>query len=92
MLEKLHQVGRLAYRVEGQQWNVYWALPNTMKDAIFIASIPLASVQKAERKHQFMGVVRDCVSDLFEQHWGVRPQWPEPEGRVAPEHERGGNV
>ena len=30
MAEKLHQIGRLAYRVEGPQWNVYWALPNTM--------------------------------------------------------------
>lgn len=86
---KLSQVGRVAFRVEGPNWNAYWALPDTMKGAVFIASTRFAAVEgKPERKSQFMAFVRAVISDLFVEHWGKRPEWPDPEGRPAPEHER----
>jgi hypothetical protein len=31
--------GRLALRVEGEFWNAYYAMPGTMRDAIFLGSI-----------------------------------------------------
>lgn len=88
-MTKLSQVGRVAFRVEGANWNAYWALPDTMRDAVFIASTRFSAVAgKPERKAQFMAFVREVISDLFFEHWGKRPEWPEPEGHAAPEHER----
>lgn len=86
---KLAQVGRIALRIEGSNWNAYWALPDTMDGATFIASTRLSVVYgKPERKAQFVAFVRAAISDLFQEHWGKRPEWPDPEGRPAPAHER----
>ncbi len=34
----LTQVGRIAFRQEGNLWNAYYALPDTMEDAIHLRS------------------------------------------------------
>lgn len=89
MKEKLSQVGRVAFRVEGDNWNAYWALPDTMEGALFIASTRFAIVDgKPERKAQFMQYLRDAIGDIFFEQYGVRPSWPDPGGRPAPAHER----
>lgn len=88
-MAKMSEVGRVAFRVEGANWNAYWALPDTMRGAIFIASTRFAVVDgKPERKRQFMGFVREAIGDLFQEQYGTRPQWPDPDGRAAPDHER----
>ena len=38
------QIGRLALRQEGGQWNAYYAQPGTMKDAAFLGSIKMAFI------------------------------------------------
>lgn len=86
MSNKISQIGRVAFRVEGENWNAYWALPDTMKGALFIASTKFAIVENPARKEQFMQYVRDGIDDLFFEHWGVRPTWPGPV--PAPEQER----
>jgi len=89
MTEKLSQIGRVAFRVEGNNWNAYWALPDSMKGAVFIASTRMRTVEgRPERKAQFMAFIRAAIGDLFEEQYGKRPEWPEPEGHSAPEHER----
>jgi hypothetical protein len=89
MSDKLAQVGRVAFRVEGANWNAYWALPDSMRDAVFIASTRFAVVEgNPARKSQFMAFVREAISDMFVAQYGARPTWPEPEGRSAPDHER----
>lgn len=89
MSEKLAQVGRVAFRIEGANWNAYWALPDSMRGAVFIASTRFAVVDgKPDRKREFMAFVRAAISDIFFEQYGDRPQWPEPEGRAAPDHER----
>lgn len=89
------QMGRLAFREEGSNWNVYYALPDTMEGAIWIGSIAMrfiAGPEHARRKKDFMRLMRACVDELVKEVTGAQLQWPEPEGHKAPESERGGNA
>jgi len=83
---KEQQVGRLAMRVEGDNWNAYYAMTNTMEGALFLGSIRMAFVQDASRKAVFMGLMRDSVSSILEGVVGAKPEWKDPV--KAPEHER----
>lgn len=83
------QVGRLAMRVEGENWNAYYALPDSMEKPIFLGSIRMGAVaNNPERKQAFMLMMRDIVSDIIEESTGYRPTWGGP--KTAPEHERSG--
>jgi len=82
------EIGRLALRHEGIMWNAYYALPNSMKDAILLGSIAIRFVKSRDRKDAFLALMREAVSDLIEEETGTRPTWPEPGGHPAPEHER----
>ncbi|MGB0412129.1 MAG: hypothetical protein ACPGFA_11115 [Pikeienuella sp.] len=87
------QIGRLAMREEGSLWVAYYALPDTMKDALFLGSIRMAFVtDNWQAKELFMSLMRDAVSDIIKDKTGVTPDWPHPGGVPAPEHERGGNA
>lgn len=82
------KVGRLALRVEGDNWNAYWAPPDSMDGALYLGSIRMAIVDgKPERKAAFMALIREGVSDILEQATGTRPTWPDGPQK-APEHER----
>lgn len=88
---ELAQVGRLALRHEGELWNAYYAMPGTMEGAIFLGSIRMAAVvDSPARKHAFMDLMRDVVTDVIQEKTGLRPTWGGPE--TAPEHERGGSA
>lgn len=81
------QIGRLAMREEGDLWNAYYALPDTMKDPILLGSIKLRFVQNNENmKNWFMDLMRESVGDLIEEQTGVRPVWGGP--KAAPFWER----
>jgi hypothetical protein len=89
MNEPMAQVGRLALRHEGDNWNAYYALPDTMEKPIFLGSIHMGAVtSNPARKQAFMDMMRDIVSDIIEEHTGIRPTWGGPQS--APEHERSG--
>ena len=82
-------------RVEGDVWVAYFALPDTMDGAIELGRIAMAIVTGPdgfERKQQFMAIMRSAISDILEARSGVRPVWPEPEGRPAPQRERAGRA
>lgn len=68
-------MGRLAMREEGEDWKAYYALPDTMTDAIFLGSIKMRFVTVASRKKAFMDLMREAVSDLIEEKVGIRPVW-----------------
>ncbi len=76
------QIGRLALREEGDEWKAYYAMPDTMKDAILLGSIKLRFVAVEERKTAFMNLMREAVGDLIEEQIGVRPVWGGP--KAAP--------
>lgn len=85
------EMGRLAMRQEGHQWNAYYALPDTMQDAVFLGSIPLAAIHGNEaRRKAFLNMMQGVVSDIIADRIGYAPDWTEP--RQAPDHERGGNA
>ncbi|AUC52323.1 hypothetical protein CDO87_03570 [Sagittula sp. P11] len=86
------QTGRLAFREEGTLWVAYYALPGTMKGAVFLGSIQMAFVQDWTAKEMFMSLMRDAVTAIIREQTGTAPEWPEPQGRPAPEHERGGRA
>ncbi len=85
--KRLAQLGRVAFRVEGENWNAYYALPGTMEGAVYLASIKLTLVETSARKSAFMALMRDVVGDMIEQTLGTRPIWPTPP-QPAPESER----
>jgi hypothetical protein len=87
----LRKIGRLAFRVDGKTWQAYYALPDTMDGALPLASIQMALVLDQERKHEFMMLMQNCVSDIIEDTTGTRPEWPD-EPQPAPEHERSGSA
>lgn len=89
--ERGRAVGRLALRQEGRFWVAYYAATATMDGAEELGRVAMAAVTGPagfERKLMFMAMMRDIVGDILEHVTGVRPEWPEPEGRPAPEHER----
>jgi len=83
---KWRETGRLAMRVEGENWNAYYALLNTMEGALWLGSIKMAFVQRRDRRDQFLGLMRECVADILEENTGERARWTGE--REAPEHER----
>ena len=85
------KVGRLAMRHEGEFWNAYYAMPDTMTGAILLGSIKMRFVERTEQRAAFMSFMREAVSDLIEETTGVRPTWPES-AHPAPEHERAGHA
>jgi hypothetical protein len=85
--KSLAQVGRVALRAEGENWNAYFADPKTMEGAVYLGSIKLTLVERADRKNAFIQLMRDTVGDMMEETLGVRPIWPTPP-QPAPEHER----
>lgn len=86
MAAKLQQVGRLALRAEGENWNAYYAMNETMEGALYLSSIRLALVEEPSRKQAFMDLMRASVGSILEGIVGTKPQWNEP--IAAPEHER----
>ena len=85
------QIGRLAMRQEGDNWNAYYALPDSMDEPIFLGSVRMGAIaNNPERKQAFMGMMRDIVSDIIEEQTGIRPTWGGPQ--AAPEHERAGSA
>lgn len=89
--EKLQQQGRLAFRVEGDNWVAYWALPDTMKDAIYLASIRIGAVTHDQNiKAAFMELMRETVASLFRQSGIVVEGWSDV--RSAQDSERSGNA
>jgi hypothetical protein len=85
------QVGRLAMREEGDTWVAYYAMPGTMDGALVLGSIKMAIAANADRKQEFMALMKEAVADLIESQCGHRPVWPEPP-QAAPEHERSGRA
>lgn len=87
----LKKIGRLALRHEGEWWNAYYAMPDTMADAIHLGSVKMSAVQQNDAvKQGFMDLMRLLVSDIIQDSTGVRPQWPDGP-QTAPESERSGH-
>jgi len=84
-------VGRLTLRVEGDNWNAYYAMVGTMDQALYLGSIAMSLVQNnRNRKHAFMNLMRDACSELISEITGRKVVWKHAP-KVAPPHERTGS-
>jgi cytochrome c oxidase assembly factor CtaG len=81
---------RLALREEGEFWNAYLALPDTMVNAKLIGSIMMGPVRKnPEIKNAFMAVMQQILADAVNDVTGeVVENWTVER---APEAERSGH-
>jgi len=82
---------RIAFREEGNFWNAYLALPNTMNNAKLIGSIAMGAVKKNhEVKDGFMALMKQVLADAMESMAGFASpiDW---EVTPAPESERSGH-
>lgn len=86
MAQEKQQIGRLALRAEGDFWNAYYAMPDTMDGALLLGSLHLRLAEIPERKAEFLDLMRSCFADLIELKIGRRPTF-QP-ARAAPDHER----
>ena len=48
MAIKSREIGRLALRAEGEWWNAYYAMPDTMDRAIHLGSIRLSAAERPQ--------------------------------------------
>lgn len=87
-MDGLQKVGRIAFRVEGDFWNVYFAQSDTMEDSLLLGTIRMSIVEEfPARKQQLMDLMRAVVSDMIGSIVKQAPVvWKEPV--PAPEHER----
>lgn len=91
MPEITRAIGRLALRVEGDNWVAYYAQEHTMKDALLLGSIKMALVvDHPTRKAAFMEIMKDAVGDMIRAATGEKPGWNAPQR--APENERSGRA
>ena len=81
---------RLAMRVEGEWWNAYAAMPNTMEGAHLLGSVRLSGVQDLARKNAFIRLMSEVMGSYLTLEAGTVVDWGEPE--TAPEHERSGRA
>jgi hypothetical protein len=84
--------GRVAFRVEGNLWVAYWAMPDTMEGAVFLASIAFGAVsgpKNSDMKHRFMNMARDIAAAGLPEGVTING-WNEP--IPAPEHEKAGRA
>lgn len=86
----LQQLGRLALRVEGENWCAYYALPSTMVGAIFLGSIRMSLVEDKDCKQAFMDLMRMALGIVLKEVVGEEPKWEAP--ILAPENERSGSA
>ena len=82
---------RLAFREEGEFWNCYLALPDSMKDAKLLGCILMGAVKRHPNvKTAFMDAMKLALANAAEDLTGVRPD--EFLEERAPEGERSGHA
>jgi hypothetical protein len=84
------QIGRLAMRVEGDNWVACYAEPGTMEGAVWLGAIRMTLVADLDRKNAFMEIMKSAISEFIEAQTGAELLWPEPQR--APESERSGRA
>lgn len=88
-MEKMTPLGWLKFRVEGNNWQAYYAV-DAVGD-VWLGGIRLDVVKaNSARKDAFMALMKDAVSDIVEAVAGAKLAWGE--AQAAPEHERAGRA
>jgi hypothetical protein len=80
MTDKLMQVGRLAFREEGEYWNAYFAAEHTMDGALLLGSIRLGVARHSLHRLQLRPSV-DIKRGKIRMRFQLLPVRDGPEGR-----------
>jgi hypothetical protein len=65
---------RLAFREQGDFWNAYLALPDTLDGAELIGSIKMGPIRNSpEIRNAFMAVMKQILTEAIEDVTGVTP-------------------
>jgi hypothetical protein len=83
-------IGRLALRVEGDDWNAYYAKSGTMDGAIMLGSIKMNALRSEMIKRGFIDLMTEVASQLIKETLGHDVTSGPPQ--TAPEHERAGSA
>ena len=86
------EVGRLAFRQEGEWWNAYWSPDqHSMKRAILLGSIRMgAAMLSVPAKEGLMAAMQAAFDGIVHDLLNQTPSWSEP--HEAPESERSGHA
>lgn len=85
MTRNKEDVGRLAFRVEGDFWKVYYTQTNSMDDALFLGSVAMRFVEIEEAREQFMEFMKTQLVHAFDELFDATHEWTE---LPVPAHER----
>lgn len=84
------ELGRLAFREEGEFWNAYWARrQDSMEDAILLGSIRM-NLAKGGAREGFLTLMQAAFDVIAADVTGQTPTWGKL--KAAPENERSGNA
>ena len=76
MTSKLMEVGRLAFRQEGANWNCYWARDqHSMDDALFLGSLSMRFAVVPTHKQAFMELMRSVFETAAKDAGFKSPTW-----------------
>lgn len=90
-LRNTAKVGRLAFRVEGELWNAYWApSQSSMDGAVHLGSLRMSVARIPDIKQEFFELMRHAFSAAAKDLIGSEPIWDDP--KPAPDHERSGSA
>ena len=85
------EIGRLAFRHEGEWWNAYWTPDqHSMKRALLLGSVRMSAVMlSAPAKETFMAAMQSVFDGIVHDIMNQNPSWRGP--TRAPESERSGH-
>lgn len=85
------EIGRLAFRHEGEWWNAYWSPDqHTMDRAVLLGTIRMSVVEgKPEIRNGFVDLMRLAFAGFIAEITGQTPTWQGE--KPAPESERSGH-
>jgi hypothetical protein len=86
------EIGRLAFRHEGDFWNAYWSPDqDSMERALLLGSIRFSLVPADSQTYtEFMYLMRMAFELVAKERLGRTPEWGDT--HPAPESERSGHA
>ena len=90
MAQQSKDIGRLAFRTEGEFVNAYYALRGSMEGALLLFSVNRSAAAHPIVRERILDLGRAIVGQLLHEATGQRVEFLEP--IPAPEHEKAGHA
>jgi len=63
----LREVGRLAFRKEGNMYRAYYTLPGTMEGALYLGELHLSVADNDDARKAFIKLMREVISKVLKE-------------------------